>query len=281
VNDFELLEKVGLNQYERQALVALLRRGIADAATLCADGEIPTSKIYLATEKLARLGLITIQPSRPKVFAALSPEDVVERLGVLAREEADRFASDARELLNIVRSAGQDALATKTFADLALGAEAHIQRHVVHLASAQKSIVSYMESPDLDAIAQARKKGLPILRRIRNNAEARGVRHRVVFGFAHRDAPKLIEFLKAHRNDARAITGIRYAGVLGHPFHVVDDDLVVLSLDNAFLPERRFASIMIRNQSLASALQTGFEGLWSKAMKSLQEIDVHPGAFRG
>lgn len=279
MNDFELLEKVGLNQYERQTLIALLRRGVADAATLCTDGEIPTSKIYQATEKLARMGLITIQPSRPKVFAALSPEDVVARLGVLAREEAERFAHGAEGLLDLVRKAGEEALATKTFADLALGADGHVQRHVVHLASAARSIVSYMESPDLDAISQAKRKGLPVLRRIRNNAEARGVRHRVVFGFAHRDAPKLIEFLRAQRNDMRAVTGVRYAGVLGHPFHVVDDDLVILSLDNAFLPERRFASIMIRNENLAVALKTGFEGLWEKAMRSLTEIDVHPGAF--
>lgn len=277
--DFELLEKVGLNQYERQTLIALLRRGVADASTLCSDGEIPTSKIYLATEKLARMGLITIQPSRPKVFAALSPEDVVARLGVLAREEAERFADGAKELLDLVRTAGEEAMATKTFADLALGPEGHIRRHVVHLASAAKSIVSYMESPDFEAIAQAKSTGLPILRRIRNNAEARGVHHRVVFGFSHRDAPKLLEFLRIHRNDMRAITGVRYAGVLGHPFHVVDEDLVVLSLDNAFLPERRFASIMIRNESLAGALKTGFDGLWSKAMRSLTEIDVHPGAF--
>jgi hypothetical protein len=33
------------------------------------------------------------------------------------------------------------------------------------------------------------------------------------------------------------ITGVRYSGELGHPFHVVDDDLVILSLDHPFIPE--------------------------------------------
>lgn len=72
------------------------------------------------------------------------------------------------------------------------------------------------------------------------------------------------------------MTGIRFAGELGQPFHVVDNEVVILCLDNAFLPERRFASLLIRNEELAGVLTEGFERLWGKAMKSLREIDVHP-----
>ena len=57
VPDPELLEEVGLTLYERRALVTLMGFGIADAASICREGGVPTSKIYLAMEKLARLGL--------------------------------------------------------------------------------------------------------------------------------------------------------------------------------------------------------------------------------
>jgi HTH-type transcriptional regulator, sugar sensing transcriptional regulator len=63
----EILEQVGLTGYERKALVAVMIHGVADADTLCREGEVPTSKIYQAMEKLARMGLVEIQHTRPKL----------------------------------------------------------------------------------------------------------------------------------------------------------------------------------------------------------------------
>ena len=46
------------------------------------------------------------------------------------------------------------------FVDLALGAESHIKRHLVHLADAKARILSYMECGDLSSINQAIDAGL-------------------------------------------------------------------------------------------------------------------------
>ena len=69
--DPDSLEGIGLGLYERKALMALMLCGVADAATLCREGDVPTSKIYQAMEKLAGLGLVQIQQTRPRMFAAL------------------------------------------------------------------------------------------------------------------------------------------------------------------------------------------------------------------
>jgi sugar-specific transcriptional regulator TrmB len=87
--DSEVLGEIGLTQYERQALVALMVSGVADAATLCREGDIPTSKIYRSMERLRDLGLVQIQPSRPRLFAALPSEAVVGRVGDILRSRAD------------------------------------------------------------------------------------------------------------------------------------------------------------------------------------------------
>jgi len=58
---------------------------------------------------------------------------------------------------------------------------------------------------------------------------------------------------------------------------VIDDDLVILSLDHPFIREGRFASLLVRDQELAQKLAEGFQELWSKAMRNLREIDFHPG----
>jgi hypothetical protein len=162
------------------------------------------------------------------------------------------------------------------FVDLALGAESHVKRHLVHLATAREQIRSYLERGDLTSIDRAVDDGFPILRRIARNAAERKVRHQVIFGFTYQTAPRLMEFLKKHRAEIRHLTGVRYSGELGHPFHIIDDELVVLPLDHPFVPEGRFASLLIRDRDLARNLTEGFETLWKKAMRSLQEIDFDP-----
>ncbi len=274
--DPELLEEVGLTLYERKALVALMVLGIADAAALCRDGGVPTSKIYRAMEKLAQLGLVQIQPTRPKMYAAMPADTVTDRVVELARERADRFASGAQDLRKLLASLQGRVRGKQTFVDLALGAESHVKRHLVHLAAARERALSYMERGDLQSIEDAIGAGFPILRRIGRNAAEKKLRHQVVFGFSYRSAPLLVEFLRRHKADLRQLTGVRYSGELGHPFHVVDEELVILPLDHPFVPEGRFASLLVRDRDLAQSLAEGFEGLWRRAMKSLQEINFDP-----
>lgn len=274
--DPEQLEQIGLTLYERKALMALMLCGVADAAALCREGDVPTSKIYLAMEKLAGLGLVQVQPTRPKMFAALPPELVVSRIVEIARERADRFAAQAPALHATLAGLRSRARGRHPFLDLALGVEGHIRRHLVPLAAARTRILSYMEAGDLMAIDTAVKSGFPILRRIAKNAAEHGVEHRVVFGFSYQSAGQLVEFLKAHRHDLRQVTGVRYSGELGHPFHVVDDETVVLPLDHPFVKEGRFASLLVRDRELADNLAEGFQELWKKAMRNLREIQVDP-----
>ena len=92
----------------------------------------------------------------------------------------------------------------------------------------------------------------------------------------YRSAPRLVAFLRKHRAEIRHLTGVRYSGEIGHPFHVVDQRLIVLPLDHPFVPEGRFASLLIRDAELAANLSAGFEALWQKAMRDLQEVSFDP-----
>src|SRR5262245_60409445 len=274
--DAAVLGEVGLTFYERQALLTLMVSGVADAGVVCRDGDIPTSKIYRSMERLRDLGLVQIQPSRPRLFAALPPETVVERVSEILRSRAESVAAGTRELLDRVAKRPGKAAGRRAFVDLALGADGHVSRHLVHLATARRRILSYLEHADLAAIDRAVEGGLPILRRIARNAAEHHVDHRVVFGFSYATARVLIDFLRRHRSEIRHLTGVRYSGELGRPFHVVDDEMVVLPQDHPFAPGGRFASLLVRDRDLAEGLAIGFDGLWKKAMKDLREIDFQP-----
>ena len=80
----------------------------------------------------------------------------------------------------------------------------------------------------------------------------------MVFGFSYQSAGQLVEFLKVHRHDLRQVTGVRYSGELGHPFHMVDDETVVLPLDHPFVKEGRFASLLVGIANSRTALQKAF-----------------------
>ena len=276
--DLELIEEVGLTLYERKALAILMVEGVADAETLCRKGDVPSSKIYQAMEKLHRLGLVEIQPTRPKLYSALPVDEVVNRLIAISQERAARFSEHAERLRGIFASQVSRVRGRKTFVDLALGMESHVKRHVIHLAAAHHRIWSYLEQGDLDAIEAATREGFPILRRVARNTTAQKVDQRVVFGFGHRTAAHLVRFLRKHRANLEDVTGVRYSGELGHPFHVIDEDIVILCLDHPFIPEGRFASLLVRDRDLAQQLADGFQKLWSTAMRDLHEIDFHPGA---
>jgi len=275
--DFDMLTEIGLSTYERKALAALMVQGVADAETLCREGDVPSSKIYQAMEKLGQMGLVEIQPTRPKLYAALPGDDVASRVIDISRQNAEQFANRAQALKAKFAALPERVRGRRPFVDLTLGVENHVKRHVMHLATAHRRIWSYLEHGDLTAIEQVTGSGFPILRRIARNTTARELDQRVVFGFGYQTAPQLVTFLRKHRVHLEHVTGVRYSGELGHPFHVVDDAIVILCLDHPFIPEGRFASVLVRDKELADRLADGFQKLWTKAMRDLREIDFHPG----
>jgi HTH-type transcriptional regulator, sugar sensing transcriptional regulator len=274
--DLELLEELGFTQYERRTLRAILLQGVADADTLCREGGIPSSKIYLALEKLGKLGLVEMQPTRPKLFSVRSTDAVFARLIEISKERTDRFAAETQALKERFAALPSREAGRTTFVDLALGREGHVKRHLIHLAAARHRIWSYLELGDLAAIDGSKNSGSSLLRRIARNAVAQNIDHRVVFGFGYRTAPTLVSFLKKHQANLNHVTGVRYSGEFGHPFHVVDEEVVILSVDHPFVPQGRVASLMVRDAALAKRLAHGFETLWSKAMKNLREIAFQP-----
>src|SRR5579872_5202129 len=79
-------------------------------------------------------------------------------------------------------------------------------------------------------------------------------------------------FLKKHKANLEHVAGVRYPSELGHPFHVIDDEVVILSVYHPFVTDGRVGSLMVGDAALASRLANGFETLWAKAMRNLREI---------
>jgi sugar-specific transcriptional regulator TrmB len=70
----ELLEQLGLSQYEAASYVALLRLGTGTAREVSNTVDVPRTRIYDAVERLQQRGLVDIQHASPKEFKPVSRE---------------------------------------------------------------------------------------------------------------------------------------------------------------------------------------------------------------
>lgn len=264
--DVTLLKDLGLGTYEIDAYLALLSQGTAAANEVCARSGVPSSKIYAAMERLQDCGLVQIQRTRPKLFLATPLAEAMERILEFKRAEQHRFESALPELEKRLQQVMGEARGRVAFASVELGEENHIKRHVVHLARSERATASLL-SPTCVEIVQRMKlrHRLDIRKIIDRHDEARNIHHRYLFSVPPGAEVALLPFLQqppvvpVPRREARAIRA-RLA-----PFHVVDDEVIILGIDHP-LRGMRVASLLIRDRVFARDLLEGFDAVWEKAV---------------
>ena len=88
----EVLGKVGLTQYEARAYIALVARGLGDAATLATAAGIPRTSAYKVLESLAEKGYAKPTGGKPILFRPTPPLDVAEVLKGAIQEVFEKLA---------------------------------------------------------------------------------------------------------------------------------------------------------------------------------------------
>jgi len=76
----EVLGKVGLTVYEARAFIALVARGVGDAASLALAAKIPRTSAYKVLESLVEKGYATPTGGKPILFRPKPPLEVAESL---------------------------------------------------------------------------------------------------------------------------------------------------------------------------------------------------------
>lgn len=93
----ELLQQLGLKEYEARCFVALCRLPSGTAKQISEISEVPRTRIYDAIRVLEAKGLVEVQHASPKRFRAVSVEEA-------ARTLRDDFAERTDELLQHLES---------------------------------------------------------------------------------------------------------------------------------------------------------------------------------
>jgi len=89
----DVLGKVGLTLYEARAYIALVARGVGDAATLAQTAGIPRTSAYKVLESLSQKGYATPTGGKPILFRPKPPLEVAESLKTAIQEVFEKLAT--------------------------------------------------------------------------------------------------------------------------------------------------------------------------------------------
>ncbi|MGB9951167.1 TrmB family transcriptional regulator [Haloarcula marismortui] len=89
----ELLQQLGLKEYEAKSFVALARRQRGTAKDISETSEVPRTRVYDAIRVLESKGLVETQHSNPQVFRAVSIDEAVNTLQSKYAERTESLRS--------------------------------------------------------------------------------------------------------------------------------------------------------------------------------------------
>jgi len=150
----ELLQQLGLKEYEAKAFVALSRLPRGTARDVSEISEVPRTRVYDAIRVLESKGLVEVQHSSPQQFRAIGVEEAVD---ILRTEYEDRTAA-LREALGNVEPASTEEETDVTHEVWSLSGVSAIEnrtRQLVREASGEVVLVVGDEDVLTDALVQA------------------------------------------------------------------------------------------------------------------------------
>jgi sugar-specific transcriptional regulator TrmB len=121
----EILQQLGLKEYEARCFVGLARLNTGTAKKLSEITKVPRTRVYDAIRVLEAQGLVEIQHSSPQQFRAVPLEEATETLRAQYEERVERL-HDVLETVNVVDEddespiqqiwamTGRDAIETRT-----------------------------------------------------------------------------------------------------------------------------------------------------------------------
>jgi HTH-type transcriptional regulator, sugar sensing transcriptional regulator len=95
---FEILEKLGLTEYEAKTLNVLFSKNDIDAQSLSRASLVPKTRVYDVLERLLSRNLIIEINGRPKRYRAVNPEQAIDTLISLKKEQVILLEKDAHFL---------------------------------------------------------------------------------------------------------------------------------------------------------------------------------------
>jgi sugar-specific transcriptional regulator TrmB len=162
----ELLQQLGLKEYEAKSFVALSRRPSGTAKDISEISEVPRTRVYDAIRVLESKGLVETQHSNPQVFRAVSIDEAVDTL----RNEYEERTESLRRTLRGLEPVDDETTTEVTHEVWALSGDAGIAGRTQQLVdNADRELIMVIGHEDIvtDSLVEhlqaARARGVDVL----------------------------------------------------------------------------------------------------------------------
>ncbi len=106
---FNLLEKLGLTEYEAKTLNTLFKLKEAEAPNISRTAQVPKTRVYDVLEKLIQKNLLIEIKGRPKLYRAIDPQKAIDLLLSSKKNELHNLEKEAIDLKeNLVLYTGKE-----------------------------------------------------------------------------------------------------------------------------------------------------------------------------
>lgn len=242
----ENLEEYGLNKYESEAYLTLVREGISTAHIASKQSGVPYGKIYPVLASLEQKGFVKTFEGTPKRFIAIEPKIIIEALAHKKKKELAKFEAKSQKLMQTLGALSarkpKETYETIRIIEgynnyLNLSVELHNQAKQEWLSITRLEI----HKKHYDATRECLKRGVKV---------------------------KLLTFLdEQHKKNAELWKQIgcevRYTEYTPTHFSIIDNREVTIRITG----EERYLALWLSNKSLAQNMRIAFNELWEKSVK--------------
>lgn len=240
------LNDCGLNKYETEAYLALVREGVSTAHLVSKTSTVPYGKIYPVLASLEQKGFVKTFEGLPKRFIAVEPKIILEEVTRKRKKELKKFESDTQKLIQTL-GALSARKPNETYETIRIieGYENYLNLSIELHNQAKQDWLSItgleIHKKHYDATRDCIKRGVKV---------------------------KLLTFIDEQKKKNAALwkkigCEVRYAEFTPTHFSIIDGKEVTIRITG----EERYLALWLKNKSLAQNMKVAFNELWAKAKK--------------
>ncbi len=252
----QLRRYFALNLYEVRIWTALLSRGVSTAGELSDIANVPRSRSYDVLETLEKKGFIITKVGKPIKYIAVSPDEVVDRVKVNLKKEADERVkrlenlkeTDVLNELNTLHTQGISVVEPSELSGSLKGRHNLYNHLELTIRNAEESVTILTTTEGFMRKAEGLK---PTFEKLKK----RGVKVRI--------AAPITKDCKEVLKDLGNLAEVRNTDMKGR-FAIVDGkELVFMVLDDKEVHPTYDVGIWVNTPFFAQAMETMFESNWS------------------
>jgi sugar-specific transcriptional regulator TrmB len=241
----EKLREMGLNKYESNAYLALIKIGISTSTKISTESNVPYGRIYTVLQSLEKKGFAKIFDGRPKRFMAVEPRVILNKVLDKKKRELDEKRDETNKIIKELEALAKVKLESPLeMIRIIEGRKNYLNFSIKLHEKSKKEWRSIHRLPIYQPHLNAYKKMVK-----------RGVKTRILTQI---DKEGLDVWKKTGAK-------IRYLDKIDVRFTVIDKEEVVLRLGD---PETGgWIAIWIKSSALAATMAENFDKLWKNAKR--------------